>query len=166
MKNTIESPEEHIRLLGDKEFLAGNIKDGAKVGYWTREFMEKYDQARVDGKLSDQLQKFTMSLSGAFNGALESVHFLFRYQYTPDDDRLSLFSVHARLGKESKSLYLAQSEDLPTPAEWYNYLRRPRGKENDKTMFIRNYFHYLRDRNPDNDRVEEPLPFKKRAMKF
>jgi hypothetical protein len=88
-----------------------------------------------------------------------------RYQYTPGDDRLFLFSVHARLGKESKSLYFDQAEDLPTPEQWYKFLRRPRGKENNTTMYVRNYLQNLRQRNPDNDFVED-LPFKKRALKF
>ena len=165
MQKTYETPDDHFELLSEKGYLSENFKAGSKVGYWLREFTQEYERVRYDGVTSDQEQKFTMSITGNFNADLERVSFLFRYKYHPENDSISLWSVHARLGKESVSLYLPTSEDLPASDAIYKYLRNPLGKENDTTMFIRNYFQFMRDRDPGNDYHEEIPAFKRKPIK-
>jgi hypothetical protein len=165
LEQTYHTLPEHIDLLTERGYLSENFKTAAKVGYWLREFAQQYEDIRSAAIVDDQVRRFQLSIGGKFNQELEQVNFLFRYTYSPATDALTLASVFARLGRASHTFNLPSDRDLPPAEAVYQYLRDPWGKENNTRMFIRLYFQFLKDRNPDNDFVEYTPAFRLRPRR-
>lgn len=145
------TPDQHIELLSDLGYLAGDIKAAKEVGYWIRQFKQEFELAKGRAAVEDDIVRFTIPLVGNFNNYLEKVFFEFRYSYDPKTDELSLEVLNARMGRFRKTYQPSSPEKLVTAAEVYESLSRPAIQDNNTAMYIRLWLEAERDKNRDND---------------
>src|SRR5258708_3208788 len=145
--NTFDNEEER---LGEKGYLAENFKTGSQLGYWLKDFKDRFILSQQQAKLDGQAKNFQMETFGKFNEGLELVFFTLRYRYDPDQDSLTLKSLYARLGKHSKT-YVVTNDNLKFASEVHETLTRPVVVDKYAPLYNQLQRDFERDRNPDND---------------
>ena len=152
--------DDHVALLTEKGYLAENFKPAAQLGYWLREFEEQFDQTMLEAMAEMGESHFTMPITGNFNNGLQRVRFDFRYKYDYRSEKLSLLSLHARMGRTSKTYYITDPAFLVRPQEVYELLNRPEELGNNVGLWVKLWHEFQRDRNPENDHKEEKPVYK------
>ncbi len=160
MSDDYNTLDEHIELLTAKGYLAENFKTAAQLGYWLREFGEQFDQCSKEAMMEQGESRFMMPITGTFNNGLHSVRFVFRYKYDYNADDLTLVSLHTQLGRATKTYYITDPEKLVRPEDVYECLNRPAALDNNARLYIKLWYEFRNQRNPDNDHKEEPPAYK------
>jgi hypothetical protein len=146
-----EDLQYHIELLQDRGYLDPNFKAGDKVGAWIQGFQQLFDMIKGMAVTDGKNMPLTTDLWGSFNEDLEKVRFMFKYNYDPHLDSLTLLSVRATLHKETIPVFLDQSADLPLADAFYQCLRNPESEKQDRQMYLRLIYQFFKHRDPDND---------------
>ena len=152
--------EKQIELLYEKRYLDPDVKPAHEVGFWIRDFRQTFEQYYVQAQLDDSPAKFQIDLFGKFNAQLQRVNFTFRYRYDPANDSLTMFSLHAHLGRIAKTYYLKADTDLVSAQDVYQCLNGPIELKNNVPLHIDLYLGFRRDRDPANDHQEDIRPSK------
>lgn len=156
MDGVYESFDEQADLLTEKGYLTGSVKSSNQVGYWLREFEEEFDRCCMTAHMEDGPVKFMMPLNGKFNDQLQNVRFEFRYEYDPRQEKLSLLSLYANLGRFRKTYEFKTDAELPSAQEVYQTLNIPIAQKDNLSLYVKLFYDFQRDRNPENDHKEEP----------
>lgn len=156
MDQTYQTFDDHVELLSEKGYLDPNFKTPTQLGYWLREFQEAFDDCFRIAWMEQGDANFMMPLSGKFNNNLVTVNFHFRYKYDYPQDKLTLISLLAESAGRRKTYYITDPEELVQPQEVYECLSKPDLEKDNIPLFIRLYFEFQRDRNPENDLDTDP----------
>jgi hypothetical protein len=151
MLSNYKTVDDHKELLEEKGYLDQNFMTASQAGYWLDEFQAQFDQSYQQSHLAGEPSRFMMDLWGRFNDHLDAVHYTLRYKYDPETERLSLVSVHTRLGKIAKTFYLGEKDVLPSAQDVYTRLAKPAQLENYQSLYHRLAREFLQDRDPGND---------------
>jgi hypothetical protein len=146
--------EQHKQLLQDRGYLDPHFLTATQVGYWLQQFQQQFDQSFQQAHLGDQPERFMMDLWGKFNNYLDKIHYTLRYKYDPALEHLRLFSLHAALGKFSKTFYFDDQQDLPSAQTVYELLAMPQTLKEHQPLFTRLAQEFRLDRDPENDYKE------------
>jgi hypothetical protein len=169
--------DQHIALLTEKGYLESNFKTPAQLGEWLREFRQAIDYANIQADLNDGSSNFIIPLHGKFNEGLDTVTFNFQYQYTLENENLTLVALRTHMNKgdidyahakHRKTYRLRNPADLILPAEVHALLSGPDKLSDNLSLFARLYREFERDKNPENDPKPDPKqdPFYDAKDKF